>query len=506
MPKPDRSYPTVTGGTAAVTGGTAAAADAGTLAEAVRVLTAPALEHVVDLVAWPEPGPGGVTDVVVANSRGRARLTSQCPRGELVDGEHPIADQDPLHGTPRDAAAADPSPPNARNSYPFAYARLTSAFADAGRSPDLVVIHTPRHYWPERGGHFGEHGSLDTAQSRAPLLLSGAGVSARGMLPRSARVVDIGPTLAAMCRAAFPASEGAPLADLLDTEARGRYVVGLLWDGSNANDLYAMAASGELPAVARLLEQGCALQGGAIAEFPSVTLVNHTSALTGVGPGRHGIVGNVFHDRATGEQVLANDSATWHRACDLLRPKVTTLFEAVGGGACVNEPIDRGADYSTFALVRASGESSGARALNDALPSPTDDPLADQEWVARDPGYAWSSQVDALGLAQVCQLWSGETPPPRLMWWNTTLTDTGHHGGGPYSPESRASMRDADRRLGAFLTLLDAQGLAGEVDVLLTADHGSEAADPACTGDWDEALQQAGIAFRDEGYGSIYLG
>jgi phosphonoacetate hydrolase len=42
--------------------------------------------------------------------------------------------------------------------------------------------------------------------------------------------------------------------------------------------------------------------------------------------------------------------------------------------------------------------------------------------------------------------------------------------------------------------------------VLLTADHGSEAADPHCRGDWDDALKAAGIPFRDEAYGFLYLG
>ncbi|MCU1492791.1 MAG: type phosphodiesterase/nucleotide pyrophosphatase, partial [Acidimicrobiaceae bacterium] len=41
---------------------------------------------------------------------------------------------------------------------------------------------------------------------------------------------------------------------------------------------------------------------------------------------------------------------------------------------------------------------------------------------------------------------------------------------------------------------------------LLTADHGMQLADPTCTGDWDTALTTAGIPFRDEAYGFIYLG
>ena len=62
------------------------------------------------------------------------------------------------------------------------------------------------------------------------------------------------------------------------------------------------------------------IEGGAIAEFPSVTLCNHTSALTGVGPGRHGVLANVFYDRVTGRRVVPNDATTWHRSAEWLRP------------------------------------------------------------------------------------------------------------------------------------------------------------------------------------------
>ena len=141
----------------------------------------------------------------------------------------------------------------------------------------------------------------------------------------------------------MPDVDGEPLLELV--AAGSRYVVGLLWDGANSNDLIDLATAGELPAVARLLDQGCALTGGAIAEFPSVTLVNHTSALTGVGPARHGILHNTFWDRQASRQVVANDASTWHKACDLLRPACATVFEVLGGPtACVNEPVDRGAD------------------------------------------------------------------------------------------------------------------------------------------------------------------
>lgn len=469
---------------------------------ALDLLCSPDVAHIVDLVACRD-GNG----VLVANAAGAVRLPrSGAP--ELLWGADPVALQDPFAFPSVTAELRNPTPANADNSYPFAAARLHRLF-DATRAPDLAVVHTGAHYWPERGGHLGEHGSLSVLQSRAPLLLSGAGVSARGTLKLAARTVDVAPTLAWLAGtplARLAGLDGSALVDLAVSGA-AEHVVGLLWDGANCNSLYALARAGELPAVGRLLERGVALAGGAIAEFPSVTLVNHASALTGVGPGRHGIVNNSFFDRAGGRSVVANEAAAWHLATDWLHPDAPTVFEYLepGVSACVNEPVDRGAGYSTFGLVRASGSEDGARGMTSHLPDPRTDPHATAEFV-EDPDYAWSTQVDAVGLTQALSLFGKDATAPRLMWWNTTLTDTGHHCGGPHSPIAHASLRDSDRRLGDFLDLLEATGRLDRTVFLLTADHGSQRADPDCRGDWDEVLAAEGIAFRDEAYGFIYLG
>lgn len=472
---------------------------------AVDVLCDPSLSHVVDLVAWPVADAG----VMVANAFGAALLSAGGT--SVLRGRNPVGLQDPLAFTPLSAELADRSPANEDNSYPWAYERLSSLFL-AAAAPDLVVVHTGKHYWPSQGGHLGEHGSLNVVQSRAPLVLSGPGVVARGMVPAAARIVDVAPTLAWLAGvplASLGDMDGAALVDLAVAGAAS-HVVGLLWDGCNSNALYAMAASGDLPNVARLLSAGCALSGGAIAEFPSVTLVNHTSALTGVGPGRHGIVNNAYFDRRSAVQVLTNNAATWHRWSEWLAPGVRTVFERVSGPtASVNEPVDNGASYSTFGLVRAGGSGDGAKSMmDDFLPDPTADPLATQEHVAANADYAWSSSVDAIGVEQVLGLWpaGARADWPRLMWWNTLLTDTGHHEGGPHSAIACDAMRDADRRLGVFLAHLDDIGAFDSTVFLLTSDHGSEGADTSCLGDWDEPLREAGIQFRDEAYGFIYLG
>jgi hypothetical protein len=465
------------------------------------MLCDPALSHVMDLCAYPD-GAG----IVVANADGAALLSAA--GAEVLSGRNPVASQDPLAFTPLTTELADPSPDNADNAYPWAYERLRSLFV-AAHAPDIAVVHTGKHHWPGQGGHLGEHGSLNVVQSRAPLLLAGAGVTASGMLPLAARVVDVGPTLAWLAGAPLSSLgglDGAALVDIVVPEAR--HVVGLLWDGCNSNSLYALAAAGELPNVARLLGAGCAFRGGAVAEFPSVTLVNHTSALTGVGPGTHGIVNNAYFDRSNAAQVLTNNAATWHRWSEWPAPGVVTAFERVDGmTASVNEPVDTGASYSTFRLVREGGSSDGAKSMmDDFLPDPHLDAVATQEHVQSNKEYAFSTSVDGIGLQQVLELWQPGETLPRLMWWNTTLTDTGHHEGGPHSPIAHDAMRDADRRLGLFLDHLDRIGVYDDTVFLLTSDHGSEGADPACVGDWDEPLREAGLQFRDEAYGFLYLG
>jgi phosphonoacetate hydrolase len=490
---------------------------------AVEALTDPALAHVVDLVAQPEGAPGAPEAVVVTNACGAVRLHPD-GRHEVLHGRDPVASTDPMAFLPYERELADPGPDNARNAYPDPGRRLLSLFGDADRSPDLVVVHTPRHWFPDEGGHRGEHGSLDVIQSRAPLLVSGAGVDARGLLDEHARLVDVGPTLAA--------AAGVPLDDLVDAEGSAldgrpltglvapgrRPVVGLLWDGAHCGELLAMAGRGELPGVARLLERGAALRGGAVAEFPSITLTNHTSILTGVGPGRHGVLGNVFYDRATGEQVVPNDASTWHRSAEWLRPGARTVFEMVAAhrgelavpAASVNEAIDRGAAWSTMRLIRDSGSGNGAAGLGAMLPDPASSAHLGRSEHLADGYYAWATQVDDVGLQLALQLWQRADTAPALTWWASAVTDAGHHAGGPRSGIAADSFRDADRRLQVFLEHLDALGVTDEVTFVLTADHGFEGADERCTGSWAPALagvlDPLRVPWRDEGPGFVYLG
>lgn len=460
------------------------------------------LAHVVDLVLCARDG------VVEAHARGGAvGFDEDGPR--WVRGTNPLERQDPAAFTPLEAERAAVRPAPGSNVYPFAYSNCAHLFDDP-RAPDLAVVHAPAHNWEERGGHRGEHGSLDLVQSRAPLVLAGAGVRRLGPLAAAARMVDVAPTIAALLgleRGGARARAGRALEEVLDPSERPARVVAFLCDGTNANVAYAMARAGEMPTLARLMGEGTVLEHGLIASFPSVTLANHTTALTGAHPGAHGVLHNFYFDRRTGRQINTNSPETWHLARHEISAGVETIFEAVaraGAGftAAVNEPADRGAGYSTFDFLR-SGEVAKVQA---ALPKPGEVTDGEMRFVQASHEYGWATSADHLAVAQATGLWRGESgnARPRLMWVNLILPDAANHAGGPYSEIGHAGMRDTDRRLGK---ILDAMGWGeGETAFLLLADHGMEETDPDCKGDFDEALERAAIPFRDEGYGFVYLG
>src|SRR5262245_28309978 len=121
---------------------------------AVAALCAPDLAPIVDLVVWVEQ------DVAyAANHLGRVRWNGAGGR-EVLAGADPIGSEDPMAFLPYEREVADPSPAHSTgNAYPYPAARLRSFFADAERSPDLAIVHTPRHRFLDEGGHVGEHGS-----------------------------------------------------------------------------------------------------------------------------------------------------------------------------------------------------------------------------------------------------------------------------------------------------------------------------------------------------------
>ncbi len=481
---------------------------------ALDVLLDGSLEQIVDMVLLERDGhyEAHAADGMVSFRRDAAGGFERT----AVEGRDPLADQSTDRFVPLDAERAHPHPTRDANAYPNAFAQVAQLF-DAAAAPDLCVLHSASHNWEDQGGHLGEHGSLGIVQARAPMVVAGKGVRELGVIPRAAQLVDVAPTVAALLGCAPNADgryvtvqDGRALDEVLDPTERPRHVIGFLFDGTNANVLYDMAARGEAPNVKRLIDIGVAFGHGAMASLPTVTLANHTSIITGAYPGHHGILNNAWYARAEGKQVITNSNATWPWCMQHLVPGIETIHDAVhrtwpdAFTASVNEPCDKGADYSTFDFFRRG----------EVPPIPRDPfglPHTTERFVRPSKDYNWSSVVDHMGVDQAVGVLSGHYrdvsyPVPRFMWCNFTLTDAAMHEGGPYSEIAAASVHDSDGRLGEILGAVERAGIFDDCAFVLVADHGMEENDRSCTGDWDVSLREAGIDVRDEAYGFLYFG
>jgi phosphonoacetate hydrolase len=498
-------------------------ASEGARRRALEVLLSSDLDPIVDMVAWSdEPG-----RYHASSAEGEVRFRRVAPRSgsgarwifeaEMVRGRDPLACQDPSRFGSLAEERAMPHPRRTDNAYPYAFDQVAQIF-DHPSAPDLVVVHSAAHFWGDQGGHLGEHGSPGVVQARAPFIAAGAGICAQGMVDRSARLVDVAPTVLELLggRSLAQRTPGARLArhdgtvlDDLLTGSGASHVVAMLLDGTNANVLYDLAGRGLAPAVARLMESGTTYRYGAMASMPTVTLANHTTALTGSHPGHHGVLHNAWVDRSTGAQVVTNSPATWPTAMQWLFPGIETVHHAVhrvrpgAVSVSINEPCDSGADYSIFELMR-NGEPIDRPPPAGALPDAT------QRFVRPSKDFRWSSLIDHTAVDQFAGIWSGEYrgrtwPTPAFTWVNFTLTDAAFHEGGPYSEIAHAAVRDTDARIERILESVERAGVWDRTAFIVLADHGMQEADPAVTGDWDAALADAGVAARDEGYGFLYL-
>lgn len=496
-------------------------------AQARAALLDPALAPIVDMV-FSVDGPAEAPVYEVASAEGSVQFTRHADGAEWafdvldVDGRDPVADQATDRFAPLAEERAVAFPERSENAYPFAFEQVAQLF-DSPAAPDFCVMHTAAHNWEDQGGHRGEHGSIGVVQARAPFILAGAGVAARGMVPAACRLIDVAPTVLALAGAtphpdgvgqnglSLPGAllarqDGRVLADLIDDgQAPPEHVVGILWDGANANVLYDLAARGKAPNVARLMAMGTTYAHGAMSSLPTVTLANHTSILTGAQPGHHGILHNAWWDRERQQQVITNSPATWHEAMVGLHGSVETIYDAVHRNwpgsftAAINEPCDAGADYSTFGVIRSGGSI-------DRPPRADELPYATERFVRPVKEYEWSSRVDHTSVTQARQVFSGELGDlPRFCWVNFTLTDAAFHEGGPYSDIAEASVADSDARLGEVLDIVEAAGVFDRTAFFLVADHGMQESNPDVRGDWGDAVAATGVPYRDEGYGFIYV-
>lgn len=221
-------------------------------------------------------------------------------------------------------------------------------------------------------------------------------------------------------------------------------------DGLDARDV----TDSDTPNLARYWRESpwCAGVHGRAA-MPARTNVNHASLLTGVYPDTHGVTGNAFWDRT------AAPPRKLGAAPDLL---TETLFTVAHGRT---PPVRTAAAVGKAKLESMFAATPGGQAAPSRTWSPKDAPSS-----ARDPttGYA----LDAATLAGARALLDDA---PAFLLVNLADVDRVSHGAGPHSEEARATRRETDRALAAFVQDVLRRPEWRDGTLVVTADHGFDA-------------------------------
>ncbi|MFT3867926.1 MAG: ectonucleotide pyrophosphatase/phosphodiesterase [Nibricoccus sp.] len=181
----------------------------------------------------------------------------------------------------------------------------------------------------------------------------------------------------------------------------------------------------DMPNLRSLLKQG-AYTFWAKTTAVSITLPSHTSMLTGVAPGKHGIEWN--RDLPFTEPVY---------------PKVPTLFEMATKAGYSAAMI---AGKSKFSALAKPGTVSFV-----AMP---------------EEGNSNNEVVVASAIKLI------ETKPTDLLFVHFPDVDANGHKYGWGSPEQYAAIEKTDRQLGQLFAALDQAGIRSSTFIILSADHG----------------------------------
>ena len=484
-----------------------------------EALVDPSLDEQVDMViSNPEPNryrattPAGRMEFMRSNEAGRPEYTVVS-----VEGIDPLRSGATDHLVGLEAELEGIWPDRDANAYPHALDQIAQFF-DGAHAPELVAQHTARHRFDE---NLGQHGSLGIVQARAPFIAAGAGVEALGSISRSARMIDVAPSILHLLGGApHPAGvgpmaearpgallrrqDGDPITDLFEF-GRSRHVVVLLLDGCNMNVMYDAITGGGAPAIASLAGRGTTLGHGVLASLPTATLANHTAAGTGAHPGHSGVLHHTWwnrHDDTTPNLLSLSEMFDCMTHLD---PSVETIHQAVHRNwpdaftAAMFEFCDTGADFSSFAEIRNN--------TSEPLLDASSLPAVDHNWIEQSAAYGFMSGIDELATRQALRMWdpSQGTPLPTFTWLSLSLTDEAGHEAGPHAPMTRSAIADSDRRVGRLIEAVERAGATEDTTFLLFADHGMELSDGAAINTWTEALDATPVPTCDVSSGFIYL-
>jgi predicted AlkP superfamily pyrophosphatase or phosphodiesterase len=272
------------------------------------------------------------------------------------------------------------------------------------------------------------------------------------------------------------------------TSNQSRHVVVVVWDGMRPD----FVSEQNTPTLWKLVHEGVTFRNHH-SVYPSATNVNGTALITGVYPGKNGIIAN---------HVYRPDIDS-RNAIDVENPAVVKRGDELSGGKYVSlstiaELVQRAGGRTIMASAKTVGllldrkveHASGLTSADDpsgthALPSQAHVRNSVTLFAGKSlPGDALAPITDVLGpfpSGHVQQdAWTTKAvtdflvkdgvPTLSILWLGEP--DLTQHESAPGAPEALTAIKSADENLASVLSALDRQKARETTDLFVVSDHG----------------------------------
>ncbi len=225
----------------------------------------------------------------------------------------------------------------------------------------------------------------------------------------------------------------------------------------------------EMPNLRKLAAEGARAEK-MLAVLPTVTWPNHTTLVTGVRPGKHGVVGNTYLDRTTNEVV----PLIWDPLLDKEQiVKVPTVYDVAKQAglktAAVTWPGSRGAKTLDWTVPCMN--------KSDAFMQYSTPSLLEE---FKRAGIPYENEADGFkeGRGEDRDRWHllqfghiVRTHRPNLALHHILEVDHIEHAHGAQSPEAYAAVKFADGLVGELWEILQGS-FPGKATLVIVSDHG----------------------------------
>ena len=248
-----------------------------------------------------------------------------------------------------------------------------------------------------------------------------------------------------------------------------RHVVVVVWDGMRPD----FVTEQNTPTLWKLAREGITFRKHH-AVYPSATMVNGTAMVTGIYPGKSGIIANHVYrpdidphhsiDVELPAVVKKGDEVSGGKY--ILVPTIAELVQHAGGRTVIASAktvgllLDRQADVGTAknCVTLFAGKSLPA----EIIPSIT---------ATLGPFPSGHLQQDAWTTKAMTDcFWKDGVPALSVLWLGEP--DLTQHESAPGAPAALAAIKSADENLAAVLSALDQRDARGRTDVFIVSDHG----------------------------------